>query len=205
MQVADGHEAKIFAEEESPLLRREEFVPPDWVRTPSDVRDYKQFLDYAGPKNAKLIYYYFKVANSLFPGHFIEVVNAENDRKGGRLVTYSKKVETDRTYHVFYEHLRNWHNGGKKCETCEECAKHLARASSPVVEELKREMRDAGIRVNDSPGNVGFVEDRPVFFEISRVDAGKLKDYITKTRKTGSKRLLNFVKRIEEIGFESRE
>lgn len=112
------------------------------------------------------------LAHLLFPKDVPEVL--ASSKKGYR--AYSKKVNLDsKSRDAVDEYYKEVWKGWRHSK---EYNKHRGRAASEQVAKRFAKIHEAGIRVETHPVNIGFSNNKPVFFEIAEVNITKAEKYV---------------------------
>lgn len=127
--------------------------------------------------NVMALFYAHKIADALFPGHFVTYSFARKKiigipgRKPLPSVLVSKLVPTTREHRAY---VRQWYyheQFGREMKRLVELANaHKARTDYSSIRPLYLDMCDAGIGVNTHPANIDVIGGKLFFFEVRAVD-----------------------------------
>ncbi|MFA4946234.1 MAG: hypothetical protein WC607_01690 [Candidatus Micrarchaeia archaeon] len=182
--IAEGAEARVYRSPETGFVCREnKFRPRDRTQNPI------------------VVYYANKFLNAFHPGTGLETLGARlpprlplpSRRLPRKPQLYSRFLELDEGHKKYVKHLFET----KGCE-CGECGAHYARSRSQEVADAVRKADRVGVGVNDQPENVGFVNNRVVFLELSGLNTTKMREAALAVADAAKRRkLLYYLTRIE--------
>ncbi|MGB9672129.1 MAG: hypothetical protein ACPLZY_03175 [Candidatus Norongarragalinales archaeon] len=157
---------------------------------------------FASPKaRVKEEFYKHAIASALFPGSFLHFFRAVSAGKR-KPELYSKRVKLSPEYEAFVKNFYERESSGAGWI-------HSQRALSAEFKEAAKKFLEAGVVPNLNPANVDFPSGRPgepFFFEVSDIDAGKLRDFLKRVNHPKSREVLSLLSRLQELrGTDSKE
>ncbi|MBU2100327.1 hypothetical protein KKG83_01195 [Candidatus Micrarchaeota archaeon] len=168
-------------------------------------------------EHPKVQFYSNLIAKLVFPRnvvHFsaLRVPKKWKPKKKGAITEYPKGVETySREVSTTEFHKKYMKAVEKKWQKRSDQEQKIIdeyignKIDSTLVKRTLKEMRKAGLFVNEDPNNIDIINGNPLFFELSVINPKKLEEYIKAKkysrsfRKTDQARALRLVKRLKTI------
>lgn len=175
--VAEGERSHVYA---YPGLRRVRKVVKD------EPKEDRSQVEWWPVQNVRTTFYAHKIADALFPGHFLVYSFAR--RKIARGTEHAPAfleaplLETSARHQAyvktFYHNRFAEERGQAKRPLGEDEKQHEVAANGAEVRALWRQMLDAGVSVNNTAVNIDFVNGKPFFFDVHVINPMRVQRHL---------------------------